>query len=191
MSLTTIGGAPIVGQTVNFVVTAGGGSVNPTSAVTDAAGDRPDHVHARPHVHRGADDHGLIGRRPERDVQRDLARHHRRLLPRVLQSLLAHAPPQPDELVRSRSASRRRHRPVPTSALPGGASGRASSRRSRDSAASMGSACSVRPIPPTRPGVRPDLEHHDPAAAADGRHRPSSSRPTRSTRRSCPPPAPT
>jgi glucose/arabinose dehydrogenase len=38
VSTTTVGGAPIAGQTVNFVVVAGGGSVNPASAVTDAAG---------------------------------------------------------------------------------------------------------------------------------------------------------
>jgi glucose/arabinose dehydrogenase len=36
--LTTLGGTPIAGSTINFVITAGGGSVSPTSAVTDAQG---------------------------------------------------------------------------------------------------------------------------------------------------------
>jgi glucose/arabinose dehydrogenase len=36
--MTTLSGTPIVGQNVNFVIAAGGGSVNPPSAMTDAQG---------------------------------------------------------------------------------------------------------------------------------------------------------
>jgi glucose/arabinose dehydrogenase len=36
--MTTLSGTPIAGQTVNFLVVTGGGSVNPASAVTDAQG---------------------------------------------------------------------------------------------------------------------------------------------------------